>query len=47
MTKVSNRNPNRKAKYAAHPQKAIKNKLRKMAKHFKLHPNDKQTGSKL
>lgn len=47
MVKVGNKSMNRKNKFSTHPAKQLKNKLRKMAKHFKKNPNDMQTGNKL
>lgn len=42
MTKLSrNKSIHRKAKLASQPARTEANKLRKRAKHQKLHPNDK------
>lgn len=39
--------PSKKIYYAGGSARIAANKIRKMAKHFKKHPNDKQTGDKL
>lgn len=47
MVKQGNKSENRKRKYAAHPAIAATNKVRRMRKHLKKHPNDSQTRSKV
>lgn len=39
--------PSEKIRYAAGPTRIAANKLRKMKKHVKAHPNDLQTAAKV
>lgn len=45
--KRAGRNTHRKDKYKAHPMIAAANKVRRMKKHVKSHPNDAQTAAKV